>query len=69
MKYGVFDPTQNPAKSRVTLNGVNYILQPRIMQSAAYKGLAIPGNPANTYGLIPNGSNSLLNPTATKRQL
>ena len=65
VKYGAFNPTQNPDKSRVTINGVNYILQPRIMQSAAYKGFAIPGNPANTYGLIPNGSNSVLNPKAT----
>src|SRR6202035_5637092 len=46
---------------RVTLNGVNYILQPRIQQSAAYKGFPIPGVPTNPYGLVPNGSANLSN--------
>ena len=64
IKYPVFNPAQNPNQARVTLNGVNYILQPRIMQSAAYKGFAIPGNAANSYGLVPNGSANLANTPA-----
>jgi len=55
IRYPVF----NPGQSRVTLNGTNYILEPRIVQSAAYKGFPIPGVPTNPYGLVPNGSANL----------
>lgn len=57
MKYGLFQP----GASRVTLNGVNYILQPRIQQSKSAVGLKIPGVPTNPFGLVPNGSNNLSN--------
>jgi outer membrane receptor protein involved in Fe transport len=45
-------PLFEPGSERVTLNGVNYVLQPRILTDPAY---VTPGNP---YGMIPN------NPTA-----
>lgn len=46
------EPVFKPGTERVTLNGINYVLQPRILQDPA---LVTPENP---YGLIPN------NPTA-----
>ena len=54
-------PVFNPGASRVTVGGTGYILEPRIVQSAAAKGIPIPGDPANIYGLVPNGSANLAN--------